>query len=180
VVLSGIGAGLSDVRRGISGLPRQLMVGLLAAALAAVGMGIVTSGGFFAPTVGEQTAEAVMGAAATGWWTAAPLAVGLGAAVWLAVRHGLGREGSASFGAALSAIGAVWLDPVFALPFGAAALLARLHPLLALIPAVYLLRPSALRQFTFHGLAPPLAWGLVWLLAWPAVVRVTRPKSRTG
>ena len=180
VVLSGIGVGLSDFRRGIAGGPRQLWVGLLAAVLAAVGMGIVTGGGFFAPTVSEQTAEAVMGAAATGWWTAAPLAVGLGAVVWLSVRRWLGREGSASFGAALGAMGAAWLDPVFALPFGAAALLARLHPLLALIPAVYLLRPSALRQFTFHGLAPPLAWGLVWLLAWPAVVHSTTRTPRPG
>lgn len=169
VVLAGIAAGLSDARRGARGLLRQLGVGLLAALVAAGTMAIITSVGWFASTVGERTAEAVMGAAATGWWAAAPYAVGLSCGAWLAVRHWLGRGGSASFGAALSTLGAAWLDPVFALPFGAAALLARLHPLFALIPAAYLLRPSALRQFTFHGLAPPLLWGAVWLLAWPAV-----------
>ncbi|HCH65904.1 MAG: hypothetical protein CL927_19580 [Deltaproteobacteria bacterium] len=169
VVIAGIVAGLADLRRGLPGVPRQLVVGLLAAVAAAGTMAIITGGGWFSPTVGERTAMAVMGTEATGWWSAAPVAVGAAAAVWLAIRHRLGRGGSASFGAALGAIGAAWLDPVFALPFGAAALLARLHPLFALIPAAYLLRPSALRQFTFHGLAPPLFWGAVWLLAWPAV-----------
>ena len=169
VVLTGIAAGLADFRRGVRGLPRQLGVGLLAAGLAGGHMAFVTTTGLFSPTVGEHTAAAVMGTQLSGWWSAAPWAVGLGAVLWLATRQVLGRTGSASFGAALSALAATWLDPVFALPFGAAALLARVHPLFALLPAAYLLRPSALRQFTFHGLAPPLFWGLVWLLAWPAV-----------
>ncbi len=169
VVLAGIAAGLADARKGLRHLPRQLLVGALAAVLAGAHMALVTMTGVFPSTVGEDTAAAVMGARSTGWWLAAPFAVGLGALVWGGTRHVFGRRGSASFGAALSALAAAWLDPVLALPFGAAALLARLHPLLALVPAAYLLRPSALRQFTFHGLLPPVLWGVFWVLAWPAV-----------
>jgi len=176
-LIAGFVAAATDWRKGLKGLPRQLLVGLLAAAIAAAHMALVTVTGLFSSTQGEATAAAVMGAEATGWWLAAPFGVGLAALLWLATRHVFGGKGSASFGAGISAALVLWLDPVFALPFGLAALLGRLHPLLALIPAAYLLRPSALRQFTFHGLAPPLLWGLVWLLAWPAVVR-THPHWR--
>lgn len=174
---AGVLAGLTDARRGLRGLPRQLLVGLGAGALAAFHMALLTTTGVFSPSEGERTAAAVMGARASGWWAAAPWAVALGALVWGGVRHLGHRGGSASFGAALTTLAAWWIDPVLALPFGAGALLARVHPLGALVPAAYLLRPSALRQFTFHGLAPPLLWGLVWLLAWPAVAGSTASRT---
>jgi len=176
-LLAGFVAAATDWRQGLQGLPRQLGVGLLGAVLAGAHMALVTATGVFSSSQGESTAAAVMGATPTGWWLGAPFGVGLAALLWLATRHVFGGKGSASFGSGITAALVLWVDPVFALPFGLGALLARVHPLFALIPAAYLLRPSALRQFTFHGLAPPLLWGAVWLLAWPAVVR-TRPEWR--
>jgi hypothetical protein len=49
------------------------------------------------------------------------------------------------------------------------ALLGRLHPLLCAAPALFLLRPDALRELSFHGLLPPMMGGLVYLLAAPAL-----------
>ena len=168
-----------DIRRGWRGLPRQLGVGLMAALLAGLHMALLTSTSLFSTTEGEQTAAAVMGTAPTGWWQAAPFAVALGTALWLTTRAVFAGPGSASLGAGVLTLAVLYLDPVFALPFAAAAIFARLHPLMALLPAVMLLAPSVLRQFTFHGLVGPAYWGLFWLVAWPAATKkMPKPLSK--
>jgi hypothetical protein len=55
-------------------------------------------------------------------------------------------------------------------------MLSHLHPLFGVAPAIYLLRPDALRELAFHGLIPPVAWGLLWLLAIPAMGSRTDPR----
>lgn len=174
-IVFGLASAAWDIRRDWRGLPRQLGVGLMAALLAGLHMALLTSTSLFSTTEGEQTAAAVMGTAPTGWWQAAPFAVALGTVLWLTTRAVFAGTGSASLGAGLTTLAVLYLDPVFAFPFAASALLARLHPLLALLPAAMLLAPSVLRQFTFHGLVGPAYWGLFWLVAWPAAIKKPPP-----
>ncbi len=146
-------------------LPRALIGGAVAAAL----LWLSTTTGLWAPPTAEQTAAAVMGTPATGWWTGAAPGSLLGLVGFVAVRRRLGGRGSAPLAAALLTALALLVDPLLALPFAVAALAARLHPLLALGPALYLLWPDKLRELAFHGLLSPRYWGLLWILAWPAM-----------
>lgn len=174
LIVLGIGSGLADWRRA-TGVLRHGII----ATLAALAGGLLTSGlavaGLWAPTEAELTAAATFRAiTATGWWDAAPFALGAGLLAFCGVRAAIKNESSAAFACAIMTIGGLFLEPLLALPFAVAAIAARIHPLLALGPALYLLRPDGLRQLTFHGLLPPLAWGALWLLAWPAVARYPR------
>jgi hypothetical protein len=122
-----------------------------------------------APAEAEQTAAAVMGMPVSGWWAVAPAFSGLALLLWLVVRRALrgrirGAGPAALLGAAFAGI-ACGLDPLLGAIFAAGALAARLHPALGAAPAVLLLRPDALRQLSFHGLVPPMAWGLALALA---------------
>jgi hypothetical protein len=144
---------------------------VLAGALAA-GVGLpFTALGLFAPAEAEQTAAAVMGMPATGWWTGALPAVALGLLAFAGVRHMLGPRGSAPLVAGLLGAGLALVDPVLAFPFGLAAVLGAAHPALALLPMLVLLQPDRLRELAFHGLVPPLAWGALWVLATPLLGR---------
>lgn len=161
-------AGALQLRRWRT-LPGLIGRGLLGAALAtALSTPLVVSG-LLPSHAAEQTAAATMGTPPAGWWVGAPLALVLGVAGFLAVRRAIGPGGSAPLLCAIGGAGAAALDPLLALPFAAGALLSHLHPLFGVAPAVYLLRPDALRELAFHGLVPPVAWGLLWLLAIPAM-----------
>ena len=156
----------------------QLWRALLTAAVAAACMTPWVAFGLFSPTTAEQTAAATMGLPPTGWWTGALPATLTGLVAFLAGRRLLGPRGSAPLAAGLLMLAFLAIDPLLAAPFGAAAVLARVHPLLALLPALYLLQPDILREFGFHGLVPPLLWGVGWLLAWPAIGRYPRATTR--
>jgi hypothetical protein len=175
VLGAGAVASLAHARRWRS-LPRLVGRGLLGAALAtALSTPLVLSG--WLPThPAERTAAAVMGVPAVGWWEAAPFALALGIVGFLAVRRALGPRGSAPLLCGVGGLGAALVDPLLALPFAAGALLSHLHPLFGVAPAIYLLRPDALRELAFHGLIPPVAWGLLWLLAIPAMGSRTDPR----
>lgn len=156
-------------------LPRQLGTGLLGAVVGGLLMAGVARGGLLEPGAGEAAAWDIFGLPASGWWTAAPLATVLGLVGLLGTARLLGPRGSAPLAGALCT-GLAWLvGPVFALPFAVGALLSRLHPWAALLPVLVLLRPDGLRQLAFHGLLPPVAWGVVLILGWPAVGRRRGP-----
>lgn len=162
--------GLRDLRA-TRELPAWLLRAVLAVALAA-GIGLpFTALGLFEGAAAEHTAAAVMGTPATGWWSGALPAVALGLLVFAGVRHALGPRGSAPLVAGLVGAGLALVDPVLAFPFGLAAVLGAFHPLLALLPALVLLHPDRLRELTFHGLVPPMAWGVMWVLATPMLGR---------
>jgi hypothetical protein len=162
-------------------LPRQLGTGLLGAAIGGLLMAGLARGGLLESGAGEAAARDIFGLPASGWWTAAPVATVLGLAGLLGTARLLGPRGSAPLAGALCTALAWLVGPVFALPFAAGALLSRLHPWAALLPVLVLLRPDGLRQLAFHGLLPPVAWGLVLVLGWPAVgrwVRVREPRKQ--
>ena len=148
---------------GLSGLALSWgLFDVLLPILAGVGLRI-------APAEAERTAAAVMGMPASGWWALAPAFSALLLLQWLLVRRALrarvrGAEPAALLGAGFAGL-ACGLDPLLGAIFAAAALAARLHPALGAAPAVLLLRPDALRQLSFHGLVPPMAWGLALALA---------------
>jgi hypothetical protein len=170
-------AGLAAAAHGLlrwREVPGHLLRGALALGLTALLTVPLISRGWVPSHPAEQTAEAVMGVAATGWWWGAWLALGLGAAVAMGVRRVMGPRGSAPLAAGLMAAPLAYVDPVLALPLSVGAILGLIHPLLAVLPAAVLLRPDALRELTFHGLIPPTAWGLLWVLAWPALGSYTR------
>ncbi len=172
-------------RQALGGLPRQLATGVLGALVGGLLMAAATSLGLLAPGAGEAAAAATMGLAPTGWWTGAPLATGLGLAGLLGIGRWLGPRGHAPVAGALCVLLALGLGPVFALPFAVGALLSWVHPWLALVPVLVLLRPDGLRQLSFHGLLPPAAWGAVLLLGWPAVgarrgAKAAGPRDRPG
>ncbi|MCB9778836.1 MAG: M28 family peptidase [Alphaproteobacteria bacterium] len=160
--------------RGLLGLSWRAALGLLPAAAVTW---LLARNGILAPSEAEQTAQAVMGLAPTGWWAAAPVVLPVGVACVVAMRRALGGAGSAPLAAALSTLLALQVDPLLALPFAIAALAARLHPLLALLPAAYLLTPWHLRELAFHALVPPGAWAVLWLLAWPVFGAYSRSSS---
>ena len=123
----------------------------------------------FPSSEAELTAHQIMGHPATGWWHAAPWAVAAGWLVWLAMWRALPSQGHPAFVAAAFSVGAVFIDPLVALPFSLAALGVRIHPLLGLMPALLFVRPDPLREFAFYGLLEPWTWPLLLLLTWPAL-----------
>ncbi len=153
-----------------AGLPRwrqswgTLWRGVLAAALAAGAMALC----LLLPWTPHPAEAAAAVRVRPGWWAAAPACVAVGALIWGLLRWRLGGRGSASLPAGLISAALTFVDPLLGLPMAAAAILGRVHPLLALVPLPLLLRVGALRELSFHGLVPPMAWGMVFLLAWPA------------
>ncbi|MCK6502823.1 M28 family metallopeptidase [Myxococcota bacterium] len=179
--------GLHDLLRPARGRPvldplldlgRALLRCLLASLVAGIALAAATRAGAFTPTRGELTAAQVMGLPASGWWTGALPGLAAGWLAWLLLRWRLGGRGSPTLPAALLAALALRVDPLLALPFAAAGLLARAHPLLGALPALYLLWPDKLRELAFHGLLPPAAWGALWLLTWPAFGSYARRARR--
>jgi hypothetical protein len=49
--------------------------------------------------------------------------------------------------------------------------------LLGLGPAVLWIQPSVLREITFHGLAMPWMWPILFVMTWPAFGRI-RPHGK--
>ena len=176
VVWSTIALGLASAAQG---LPRardsvaDLVRLACMVAVAAIAMTVLTHIGFPSHEA-EQTAAATMGVAATGWWAATPWAVGLAWGCWLVTWRALPGSGHPAFIAGLFTLLALMLDPIIALPFAAAALLVRIHPLLGLLPAAILIRPEALRELAFHGLLAPWMWPALFVLTWPAIGRIKR------
>ncbi len=174
LVWATLAAGLLAALRGLRQW-REIpdFLGRAAAATAATGMltAPIVGAGLFPLHAAEATAEAVMGIGASGWWWGAWPALLLGAGAFLGVRHLLGPRGSAPLAAGALAVPLALLDPVLAFPWAVGALLGLLHPLLTVLPALVLLRPDTLRELAFHGLLPPVAWGLLWALATPAIGR---------
>jgi len=177
IVWSTIGLGLLSAglaipraRDSVADLPRLACM----VAVAGIAMTALTHIGFPAHEA-ELTALATMGQASTGWWTAAPWAVGFGWLGWLWVWRALPGTGHPALVAGLFTILALALDPIIALPFAVAALLVRVHPLLGLLPAVILIRPEPLRELAFHGLLPPWLWPALFVLTWAAIGRPKRP-----
>ena len=159
-------------------LPGWLLRAVLAVALAA-GIGLPLTGlGLFDAAEAAHTAAVVMGIEATGWWDGAMPAVALGLLMFAAVRHMLGPRGSAPLIAGILGAGLALIDPVLAFPFALAAVLGFIHPLLALLPMLVLIHPDRLRELSFHGLVPPLAWGALWVLATPMLGRYDGPTTR--
>jgi hypothetical protein len=174
LVVAGLLNGAADARRALE-LPRQMLVGAAGAGLGAALMAACAGLGLLPSAPAELTAAVVMDVPPTGWWSAAPFAGALGLGALLLVRWRLAEGGSAPLGSAVVAASCLAVDPLVALPFAVGGLLSRLHPALAAAPALILLRPDALRQLSFHGLVPPLYWGLLLLLAWPAAAG--RPRT---
>ncbi len=178
LLAAGLLSGVHDLMRPCEGRPvLGGLAGLLGAAWRAVVAGCAaalllagaTRLGLFTPTQAERTAAAVMGLPATGWWQGALVGLLLAWPAWILLRRKLGPYGSAPLASATLAGLALLLDPLLALPFAVAALLSRFHPLLALLPALYLLWPDKLRELAFHGLVGPAQWAWLWVLAWPAM-----------
>ncbi len=140
---------------------------LVAAVAGAIGVAVVQAMGMDVSEA-ERTAAVIMGIPPNGWWSSAPVAVAVGWMSWATVRWRLGGRGSAPLVAGVLTVLCTWIDPLIGLPFAAAALLSRVHPLLAVGPALILLRPDPLRELAFHGLLAPAFWGALWILAWPA------------
>jgi len=170
LVALGIGSGVADLRA-LPSLPRQLAHALLGVLVTAVLVGLLASTGLLAPTAEEHTAATIMGTPDTGWWTAAPFCTLLGTLAFFGLRWRLGPRGSAPLSAALLSLPLLWISPLVALPVAVGGLLGRLHPALCMLGPLYLLRPDGLRELAFHGLLPPLAWGLLWVLAIPCFGR---------
>ena len=176
VVWSTIGLGLLSAAQG---LPRardsmaDIVRLICMVAVAAIAMTVLTNIGFPSHEA-EQTAAVTMGQSATGWWAAAPWAVGLAWVCWLGVWRALPGSGHPAFIAGVFTLLALMLDPIIALPFAAAALLVRIHPLLGLLPAIILIRPEPLRELAFHGLLDPWMWPALFVLTWPAIGRIRR------
>lgn len=160
----------------LSGLWASAWRAVLGALAATLPMLAMTRLRLFDPSEAERTAAAVMGTSASGWWEGAGPGLVLGWAGWFLLRRRLGPRGSAPLAAATLCLLALWVDPLLALPFGLASLLCRIHPLLGVLPSLYLLVPDKLRELSFHGLLPPGAWGALWLLAWPAMGAPRRPR----
>lgn len=116
----------------------------------------------------EQTADAVMGLSARGWWAGALISPVIALLLLVLARRAartlLPDPRLSTWAATLSAGAALALDPMLAGVFAGAALAARAHPALAAAPAALLLRPDALRQLAFHGLIEPAAWGALCCL----------------
>lgn len=163
----------------IPGLPRwretlgDLFRFGLAASVGGFLMWVCTVAGFSIAEA-EQTAHNASNVPLSGWWNAAPWAVGLGWLGWAFVWRHLPGQGHPAVPAALLTLAALSLGPLFALPFAMAALAVRIHPLLGLGPAILWLQPSVLREITFHGLATPWMWSMLFVMTWPAFGR-TRP-----
>ena len=165
---AGLLSGLADARA-LPQLPGQLLKSLLCALAAAAASALVFALPGAPIAEAEATAAAVMGMPATGWWVLGPFAWSAGLLVFVALRARLGPQGSAPLASAVLAALALLVDPLLAAPFALGALLGRLHPLLCAAPVLFLLRPDALRELSFHGLLPPMVGGLVYLLAAPAL-----------
>jgi hypothetical protein len=152
--------------------------GLVALPLAAALMLPLTTWGLFASSAAETTALSTGRMPPTGWWMAAPWAVGASLAGFVALRALLRPHGSAPLASSILCGLMLAVDPLLAVLFAVGGLLSRIHPLLAVLPALGFLYPDLLRELSFHGLVPPALWGAFWLLAWPAVGRYA-PGSRS-
>lgn len=174
----GLANGLADLRRGLSESLGMAWRGLVALPLAAVLMLPLTTWGLFASSAAETTALSTGRMPPTGWWMAAPWAVGASLAGFVALRALLRPHGSAPLASSILCGLMLAVDPLLAVLFAVGGLLSRIHPLLAVLPALGFLYPDLLRELSFHGLVPPALWGAFWLLAWPAVGRYA-PGSRS-
>jgi hypothetical protein len=163
VLAAGWISAASDIPRWRQALG-TLWRGLLGAGLAAGAMALC----LFLPWPVDAAEQAALIQARPGWWAATPASVATGVGVWSLLRWRLGGAGSAPLAAGILSGALTIIDPLAGLPMAMAAILSRIHPLLALLPLPLLLRVEALRELSFHGLVPPMAWGLVLILAWPA------------
>ncbi len=130
----------------------------------------------FAPHDQEIATAQVFGAShadwlsPSGWWTGAwfllPCVIALGAPnhvkKWL--------TGNATGWWGLCTLGLSVVDPILALPWAVGTLLSLLHPMLGMVGVAYWLQPDILRELSTHGLLPPMMWGLLGLLVFPALL----------
>ena len=163
---------------GLPGLPRwksslaDLVRSAFVAGVAGAAMWLLTSIGFPVHEA-EATAHRTLGIPASGWWVAAPWAVGIGWFLWFWLWRMLPGQGHPAFAASCLCLLALTAGPLLALPFALVALAVRIHRLFGIGVALLWLQPSVLREITFHGLATPGMWGLLLLAAWPAFGRST-------
>jgi hypothetical protein len=170
------------IASGVPGLPRwrdtiaDLFRFGLATTVAGLVMWLCSMAGFPVAEA-EQTAHHAMKVPISGWWAAAPWSIGAGWIAWVLIWRKLPGEGHPAVPAALLTALALLLGPLFALPFAMAAIAVRIHPLLGLGPAVLWIQPSVLREITFHGLAMPWMWPILFVMTWPAFGRI-RPHGK--
>ncbi|MEC8277069.1 MAG: M28 family peptidase [Myxococcota bacterium] len=169
VLIFGIASGIWEFRQFKKLIP-MLIHGLIATMFASIPMIVLTHGYFFEPSPAEITAQNVNGMPATGWWMGSTWVSLAGAVAWIAWRQKRQIRGPGALLSSLFTVGGLLFSPLFAFPFAIAAILHRLTPIAALLPAAYWLQPAILRELTFHGLVPPIFWGLFWLMAMPAIV----------
>jgi len=164
-LLSGI-PGLPTWRASVADFIRTCVTALLAGAA----MWLLTHIGFPVHEA-EQTAHHALDVPISGWWAAAPWAVGLGWLIWVGMWKVLPGKGHPALASAMLCLVALMAGPLFAFPFALGALAVRIHPLFGIAPVVLWLQPSVLREITFHGLAAPWMWSLLFLATWPAFGR---------
>ena len=168
--VSGI-PGITRLRNTLSDAFRLVPMVLLASVL----MWVFISIGFPVAEA-ERTAANVVGHSATGWWNAAPWALAAAWVGWLLIWRLLPGQGHPAFVAAGMSIPALMIDPLAALPFSAAALLVRVHPLMGLLPAALFLRPDTLRELSFWGLISPWMWPLFFVFTWIALGTIRKQR----
>jgi hypothetical protein len=176
VLVAGLGLGLLALLRPVRILR---MLGLCLYGCLFVGIMLVIGRLWFStptgetPPVAEATAAAVMGIPASGWWNQANYYVAAGVLSLLLLRSiappGLRDPAVPVLSTAVFSACFLPFEPLLSVMFAGGALAAALHPSLAILPALLLLRPDALRQLAFHGLIAPPDWGFLWLLSFPAL-----------
>jgi len=164
-LLSGL-PGVTTWRASFADFIRTALVALLAGGV----MWTIASIGFPIHEA-EETAHSALGVPTSGWWTAAPWAVGCGWIVWTLLWTKMPGQGHPAFNAAVLCLMACFAGPLLALPFAMTALAVRVHRVLGIGAALLWLQPSVLREVTFHGLVTPGVWALLFLATWPAFGR---------
>ena len=168
IIGTGIASGLADIRK-VSSMLSILWRAVAAIFITAGVMAGISASGWFDSSPPEKTAKLLLGTPDTGWWNGATFALAAGCIAWLMLRHWWKPKGSGALLASFMSLSLLIIDPLLAAPMALSALLCRIHPLLAMLPAALLLRPDALRELAFHGLLSPAWWGVLWLLAAPSM-----------
>ena len=121
-------------------------------------------------TTQEIATQHLYGLSNTGWWMGSLFFLPLLVLFFFFGHHKRLFPGTATGWWGLSTLGLLFIDPVLALPWAVSTFLSWFHPLLGLLGVGYWLQPNILRELATHGLLPPIAWFLLGLLCWPALL----------
>lgn len=124
-------------------------------------------------TTQEVATQHLYGLSNTGWWMGALFFLPCLTLFFIFGHHKRLFPGNSTGWWGLSTLGVLFLDPILALPWAISTILSRIHPLLGLVGVGYWLQPDILRELATHGILPPMVWGFLGLLCWPALLCTT-------